>query len=183
MAKQQCVSFNIGKLQVTANKVNLHFNEHRKLCHKDGQLSFEYGTIVNTCEILLIGSSIKLEKDINKHQFMVFTYIGKKKISERELSYNDIVDLFNKENKSALLKSVIKKLPETGTKLKSAIAPPKSKKDAPKKKSLKGYPYKKGILLKPGKKKGWVINPETDKAIKIGGKTHENLCATGKYTC
>ena len=55
---EDCISFNIGKINVVADQLSLSFNEHRKVCNKNGEFSFKYGTMVGKDEILFVGHSI-----------------------------------------------------------------------------------------------------------------------------
>jgi hypothetical protein len=160
--KEGCVAFNIGKIKVNADQITMNFNEHRKICNKDGNISFEYGTTDKKDEILLIGHSVKPEDKLENYQFTVITYVNGNKKAEKKIGYKEIVDLYKSEN--------YKKIMGIG------------KNQTPK--ALKAPNKKSGaIRFKPGKKKNFVVNPLTGMEIKIGGPTHKELCESGKYVC
>lgn len=188
-----CITFNIGKINVTADQQTLNFSEHRKMCNKDGNLSFEYGTVIGKDEIFIVGHSIKPEGKLENYKFVIIVYINDKEIDQKEVTYADLVDLFTRELNSKMLSGIKSKylpaLPPSPAKLrepkkKTKVSPklleaPKSQKSQ----KVEGKESQTKIKLVPGKKEGYVVNPETGAEIKIGGKTYQELCKTGKYAC
>lgn len=204
----ECVTFNIGKLSVEADHVNLSFNEHRKVCHKGGEFTFEYGTMVNGNEVLLVGHSIDQADKLEDYKFMTIVNINGKEVDQMEINYAQFADLFSRDLKSKLLSSIKAKylkasttntppaspsetLPNKDTKL--LLPPPSPSSHLPSSESAhevvsqlatENPKSKKGkIKLNPGKKQGYVINPQTGMEIKIGGPTYDQLCSSGKYEC
>ena len=173
----QCVSFNIGKVHINANQINLLFNEHRKLCHKEGDFSFEYGTVMEEDEILLVGHSIGAEKNLKDYEFIMHTYINDQKVSETEINYNQVVELFTKENNSKLIDQTKNLYLENNQ---SQNNKKKYKEQVRRQKNGQKDEKQK---LEPGRKDGYVINPQTGAEIKINGPTYNELCDSGKYIC
>lgn len=179
-----CISFNIGKVNVNANQINLLFNEHRKLCHKDEHFLFEYGTIMGEDEILLVGHSITPKQNLTDYEFVMHTYINDQRVSEIQVNYNQVVELFTKENNSRLINQTKKSYLESGQ---SKIGEKRKMEQTRRQPSTQTGPATKSQgrkqKLQPGKRKGYVINPDSGAEIKINGPTYQELCDTGNYIC
>lgn len=174
---QGCISFDIGKLNIGNGDINFNFNEHRQICHKGGNVSFQYGKMINNDNILLVGHSIIPEQDIKKYKFVVITYKNDKKIKQETVDYQQILDLFQKDNKSKLLTNMNQ--PAKLTYKPKVISKPKNQKAV----SRPTVAPKVAVKLLPGKKNNHVINPLTGKEIAINGPTYTELCSTGAYIC
>ena len=98
-----CISFNIGKMEISADQINLLFNEHRKLCHKNGQFIFEFGTMNGQNEIKLMGHSIRPQHNLKDYEFLMDTYVNGEKISQTQIDSAQLVELFTKETNSQLI--------------------------------------------------------------------------------
>ncbi len=194
--EEECVTFNIGKIGINAktHQYELNFNEHRKICHEGGIFSFEFGTIIDKKKVLVIGRSIKPEKKLENYEFIVHTYLDGKRIDEKRIGYKDVGDLFTHETNSHLLldlsrsqhlRSPVVKKKITHQQMRQKPQISQKKQPSQKKQSSQSRQLnEKGKLsFKPGKKEGYVINPETGAEIKIGGPTYTDLCETGGYTC
>ena len=106
---EQCVQFNIGKINVSADQSNLSFNEHRRVCNKDGDFSFEYGTFVEKSDLLFVGKSLNNEDKLVNYKFKMEIYVNDKKVGEEQIDYAQFVDLFTHDLKSKILSSTKKK--------------------------------------------------------------------------
>ena len=128
-AGSSCVSFNVGKIKVNAKTghYNLDFSEHRKMCNQDGQFLFEFGTMMGAKHLMVVGHSVKPEKNLKDYQFVTHTYVNDKQVAEQTLSYAQVGDLFKREGKSPLLAKYEPHQAMTGT-AKSQVAPPPSPK-------------------------------------------------------
>jgi len=177
---EECITFNIGKININAktNQFELKFDEHRKICNEKGQFSFEFGTIIDDNKVFLAGHSIKPEKNLENYKFILHTYLNDKMIHEGQVDYDQVVDLFTHDVNSELLRGFRgKSLPSSKTK-RAVTGSQKRQSHQLSQKTEKGK-----TILQPGKKEGYVINPESGAEIKIGGPTYEELCKSGKYTC
>jgi hypothetical protein len=189
---EDCITFDLGKIKVNAktDKYELNFDEHRKLCNEAGIFSFEFGTMMDKKKILVMGRSIKPEKNIKDYEFIVHTYLDGKRVGEQRIKYADVIDLFTRETCSHLLVEFAKKHHLRVPSAKKTITQKHLRSPAGKKKithqqmrSKRQTPEKGKISFKPGKREGHVINPETGAEIKIDGPTYNDLCKTGKYIC
>lgn len=199
---EQCMAFDIGKVKITADQVTLDFKENRTLCHKNGDFSFKYGTMISNNEIFLVGKSIKPKKNIQNYEFNVDIYVNNKKVMDKKIDYTQVVDLFTKENNSKIINEIKKYFPtykSPSPKVRQLVQ--KDQKNLPIKKPTSAvFPLTQksqknrsqqsqktknqfGVSeLSPGKKEGYVVNPLTGKEVKIGGKTYYKLCETLNIT-
>lgn len=174
---KDCISFDIGSMKITADQATLEFDEHRKICNKDGHMSFEYGKMVGDNKIDFFGESVGKtdEKNPKNTKFVIVADLNGKKVEEKEITFKEFEELFAHSKESQLLKDVMMHVSKTKQK-----AQPKQKTQQ-KQKSQSSEAKK--ITFEPGKKEGHVINPETGAEIKIDGPTYKDLCNTGKYVC
>lgn len=189
----QCISFDIGKLKIDNGNILLDFDEHRKICNKNGNVSFEYGKMMNGDKMLIVGHSIIPEKDIKNYKFVMLVYKNGKKIKQETVTYHQVLDLFQKDAKSHLLmnlsksnKPVIRSTPKTAEREKAArpIVTPKAIRPIVTPKVPRPTITPKGpTKLLPGKTDNHVINPMTGKEIIINGPTYKELCSSGAYIC
>lgn len=173
----QCLSFDVGKLNINNGDINFNFNEHRKICRKNGHISFEYGKLIDKDNILIVGESITPENDINKYKFVAIAYKNNKKIREETVTYKQVLDLFKMDNKSKLLTTL------TSLPIKNITHKQKIQSQSNAALSRPTVSPKIPVALLPSKTENHVINPLTGKEIKIGGPTYIELCSTGAYIC
>ncbi len=189
-----CLSFQLGQIQIKEHHEPTIINESRKICQKGDAYTFEYGTQIGQSEILLVGASItpiRNSSDIEKSKYLVHTYINHQPKGEHEYTYSQIMNLFTENDHSQILKATQKLLHTTSPLVQKQIQN-KTQKTQPRQKTQPQQKIQKGqktqrvesqLKLAKGTTKDHVINPETGHEIKIGGPTYEKLCQTGNYIC
>lgn len=165
---RNCISFGYSKFTHTNKDGDfvMNYNEQRKLCQIQEKYYFVYGTGIGNNYIELTGHSVKPEKNVKDLRFNVTVTLNKHKKEEINMTYHDVISLFQKEkNSQQLIEITHKYLPVT-------------------------YPHTHHITngshklkLKPGKSPNKVINPKTGREIIIGGDTYNDLCQSKLYTC
>lgn len=210
-----CVSVMVGEFTQTNKNGDfvMNYNEQRKLCQERGNYSFIYGTGIGSNYLEFSGKTVKPEEKTEKIVFNVTISVNKKKKEERTMTYQEVIDLFEKEKKNHLFIDVVHKYlpivqkqfiegrpaliqgPQRRGPLIEEVTEEETRKITQKGQrkqrpsQLKQSGQRKQLMetgkikLEPGKLPDTVINPNTGREIKIGGDTYNELCRSGLYIC
>ena len=194
---QSCVTFNVGNVSVDSDTITSNVSEHRNVCVKDGNITFEYGTAIGNRSLMFIGSSLKPEDKLEKYEFLIHTFVDDKQVSETEVNAEKVGELFEDGPKSKLflgtvtkynLKTSLKTIKEDEDEDEDENEDDDEDEDENEDKDDDEDVSKKIQVIekqkfKPASKPGYVINPLTGAEIKIDGPTYMKLCQTDDYVC
>ena len=199
-----CFAFSSRSYEHTMDQEDQVSSYNVKMCHKGKHYKFVFGMKQDDHTIEFRGQGIRPEK-LEDLIFKTKILVDGQLTTEHNYTYQEIQELFQQAQDSKVVQEAIQKyLPTTEVKVKvkgkvkgkgkgtgqvpRLTAPKKTKavSHSIKPKSSESHEeIKEGVqnsTLEPGTQPGYVVNPLTNKEIKVGGPTYQKLCREG-YTC